>query len=178
MTCTTYETMCARCKFHYTKLRQAAQPASALEYPSGTYPVIFNCHITLDLGLRPGARIEVDHGSLAPLVAKLEEHCKQRPRVFTHCASTIEGGSAHIYQSILIDYPCKIEVPHRWRAWVSEYVSVGVYQWAENGMTAKPKAYYSTGVDDWRAVLPPNQDHLCWTRLQWFMTKVGMTPFL
>lgn len=43
MACTTYSTMCERCKSHYTKLRKRGRQAATLEYEAGTYPMVFKC---------------------------------------------------------------------------------------------------------------------------------------
>ncbi|KAL4972421.1 hypothetical protein BDW66DRAFT_162908 [Aspergillus desertorum] len=176
--CTTYETMCPQCKFHYTKLREKAVLPQHLNNPPGTYPVIFTCHIELDLSL-DGQTTLIDYGStvLSIIKSQLEAHFKLPVSIYTNCTSSSAGGTTHIHQSLLFDFPFRLKDLEQWKSWLAEFVNLGVF---EKRYTLRPRAYYSTGPEDWYVFCPDEEEetHLCWKRMMWFLGREGVGVFV
>ncbi|KAL4999949.1 hypothetical protein BDV10DRAFT_183823 [Aspergillus recurvatus] len=156
MPCTTYETMCPQCKFHYTKLREKAVLPGHLNYPPGTYPVIFTCDIKLNLSLDSRTTF-IDPGTtvLPAIKARLEAHFKLPVSIYTNCTLSSSGSTTHIHQSLLFDFPFKLKDLEQWKSWLAEFVKIGIF---EKRYTLRPRAYYSTGPGDWDILCPDEEE--------------------
>ncbi|RDW58937.1 uncharacterized protein DSM5745_11143 [Aspergillus mulundensis] len=176
--CTTYETMCSHCKFHYVQLRHLAVLPEDLTYTRGTFPVIFTIHVKLDLGLDEKL-VHVDHGESAvqTMRAKLLETYFVAVPIYSHYSSRTENGTTHVHQSLLFDFPWRVNGTKAWRAFVARYVSIAVF---EKRHTFRPKARVMPAPEEWEVTVPGAQEegHLCWVRLRWFLEREGVGAFI
>ncbi|KAL4983324.1 hypothetical protein BDW68DRAFT_191436 [Aspergillus falconensis] len=178
MPCSTYETMCPQCKFHYIKLREKAVLPQHLNYPPGTYPVIFTCDIKLDLSL-DSCTTFIDHGTtaLSTIKSRLESHFELPVSIYTNCTSSTSGRTTHIHQSLLFDFPFKLKDLEQWKSWLAKFMKISVF---EKRYTLRPRAYYLTGREDWDIHCPDEEEegHLCWKRMRWFLEREGIGVFV
>ncbi|KAL4816796.1 hypothetical protein BDW67DRAFT_175397 [Aspergillus spinulosporus] len=178
MLCSTYETMCPQCRFHYIKLREKGVLPGHLNYHPGTYPVIFTCNINLDLCLN-SHNTHINHGltALSTIRSRLESHFKLPVPVHSHRTSSVVGSKIHVHQSLLFDFPFKLKALEQWKSWLADFVNISVY---EKSDTLKPRAHYTTGPEDWNILCPDEEEerHLCWKRMRWFLEREGVGVFV
>ncbi|KAL4738778.1 hypothetical protein BDV11DRAFT_215664 [Aspergillus similis] len=178
MPCSTYETMCPQCRFHYIKLREKGVLPRHLNYHPGTYPVIFTCNISLELCLNSRSTF-INHGltALSTIESRLESHFKLPVPIHSHCTSSTVGSITHIHQSLLFDFPFKLKDLEQWKSWLAEFVKISVF---EKSDTLRPRAYYMTGPGDWNVLCPNDKEerHLCWKRMRWFLEREGIGVFV
>ncbi|KAL4916155.1 hypothetical protein BDW62DRAFT_202996 [Aspergillus aurantiobrunneus] len=180
MVCTVYENMCDRCRFHYLKLRQKGQPSGHLEYKKGTYPVVFKCDIRPDIPIPRKSRLNTDYGPLVleNLKKDLANYFKEQVEVYEESRYDANGGIPAVSHSLLIDFPYKILQPEQWKAWLSEFFRIRICEWDERSHTLRPKAYYTAASEAWQTFRPGDENHPCWARLEWFLEKERIVPFI
>lgn len=92
------------------------------------------------------------------------------------------GEKTTVTYKILVDFPGVIANPNGWASWISQSMcSIKFYELvvrSDGGKNACPKAIVKPEEYQWDGCVPENKGHLCWTRLEFFLERQGLVPFI
>ncbi|KAL4871806.1 hypothetical protein BDV12DRAFT_193955 [Aspergillus spectabilis] len=185
MPCTTYETMCELCKYHFKLMREKGNSADMLEYRPDTYPIVFKCMFQLPAGVEALAQ---EHS--ATFLPTIHARLRQRfhTAILAYCDHEVyqpaPGGPILIRISLLVDFPCKNMGDDGFNEFLKATITLGreLEDWTtrievEDGLKDCLFRGSGAGPDNWEAYVASQQDHLCLSRLGWFLKREGLVPY-
>jgi hypothetical protein len=188
MLCTSYETMCPWCRHHFKTLRKTAVSAADLEYTPNTFPVVFTCTQKIPVPVRRGTLMQAVYEQRGRTVTELKErlanHFHRPVNVYDDFdeGEFRYGEKTTVTYKILVDFPGVIVNPNGWASWISQSMfSIKFYELvvrSDGGKNACPKAIVKPEEYQWDGCVPENKGHLCWTRLQFFLERKSLVPFI
>ncbi|KAL4880425.1 hypothetical protein BJY04DRAFT_219160 [Aspergillus karnatakaensis] len=188
MPCATYATMCKSCRNHFEIMLESGNPAETLELPPDSYPIVFKSMFQLPAGPNADARAEkYSPGTFLPIIqARLAARfSKIVPAYYDHEVLQPEiGGPKLVRISLLVDFPVEDTGFGGLRGLLRNVIVLrrDLEDWTtgievEEGLKEALFRGLGTGPHNWEAFVASQQDHLCASRLGWFLKREGMVPY-
>ncbi|KAL4931298.1 uncharacterized protein BDV17DRAFT_288844 [Aspergillus undulatus] len=189
--CTIYRTMCPTCRQKYVKLINQGVQGDYLEYNPETYPIVFKALFEHPDGIFASAEAHGRH-LLRSIKVRLNERFNKDISLFgdlnmsqdINLRTGVESGVL-VHVSLLVDFPYQGLGNEEFMRFLRSmaFITREIDDWScmieiEEGLRDWLFGGLSEDVEDWEAFVSSTQDHLCMSRLCWFIKRAGLANFL
>ncbi|KAL5336226.1 hypothetical protein BJX70DRAFT_400870 [Aspergillus crustosus] len=186
MPCTTHETMCELCGYHVKLLRGRGHTAEMLKYDPDTYPIVFKC--MYQSRAKSEALAQEQASTVFPAIQTRLAQRFPTKAIPAYCDCEMyqpaPGLPVLIRFSVLVDFPCQEVGSQDLMDHLKASITLGreLEDWTmrievEGGLKDCLFDGLGAGLDGWETFVASQQDHLCSSRLGWFLKREGLVPY-